>query len=109
MENPASPCYLKEVHNNLTRRRNPVLWLVTAGLLASSMACGMSADDIERFTPEALKAGMDSKDALAVDVRSSAAWYSGHIMGAHWLYYYEIRDRAPDELPKDKLIITYCS
>jgi predicted sulfurtransferase len=97
------------VLNDLIRRWDLKLWLVAASILASTQACGMTAEDIERVTPEALKAAIDNKDAVAVDVRNSTAWYTGHIMGAHWIYYYEIEERALDELPADKLIITYCS
>ncbi len=109
MENLAAPCYPQEVLNNLTRRWNLKLWFIAASLLAATQACGMTPADIDRVTPEALKAAMDSKDAVAVDVRTSTAWYTGHIMGAYWIYYFEIEERALDELPSDKLIITYCS
>jgi len=109
VENSTPPCYPQQVSSCPDRGWNPRLGLIAAALLIGTQACGMTADDVERITPEALKAGIASKDAVAVDLRASVSWYTGHIMGAYWIYYYELEERALDELPPDKLIVTYCS
>jgi rhodanese-related sulfurtransferase len=46
--------------------------------------------------------------AVVIDVRSQDAYDAGHIPGAKLIPSGEITVRA-NELPKDKLIITYCS
>lgn len=84
-------------------------FLAAAAALLAPLACGPGLEDVERITPEALKAAMDTGDAIPVDVRGSTSWYSGHIMGAYWIEASEIEQRANDELPRDKLIVTYCS
>lgn len=52
---------------------------------------------------------IDSKcDMVLVDLRSPAAYARGHIQGAVNLPYQEIEARL-SELPKDKLLVFYCS
>lgn len=53
---------------------------------------------------EALKGGK----AIIIDVRGEAAYKAGHIKGAKLIPAGEI-EKHISELPKDKLIITYCS
>ena len=50
----------------------------------------------------------ESGRAVMIDVRGNAAYQNGHIKGAQVLAFGEVAARA-GELPKDKLIILYCS
>jgi ArsR family transcriptional regulator len=79
----------------------------TVGLLSLLLlaACG---DKAERITPAELKAALDRKEAVAVDVRTQAAFLQGHILGAYCLPYAELETNL-DLLPREKLIVTYCS
>jgi 3-mercaptopyruvate sulfurtransferase SseA len=56
---------------------------------------------------EALQA-VAKGDAVLVDVRAKDAYEAGHAKGAISLPLTELPSRA-DELPKDKLVITYCT
>lgn len=66
------------------------------------------ADNVRRVTIEELKTLLAENKAVPVDVRGDAAFKTGHIKGALMIPAAEI-DRHADELPKDKLIVTYCS
>lgn len=66
------------------------------------------ADGVRRITVEELRAALDKGTAVAVDVRSVEQYKAGHIKGALSVPTAEIAARAKD-LPKDKLIVTYCS
>ena len=65
-------------------------------------------DGVRRITPaEAREAVADGK-AIIVDVRGEESYNAGHIKGARWINLNDIASRA-GELPKDKMIITYCA
>jgi len=68
------------------------------------------AADAERITMEEFKSMFDSKaDMVIVDTRSKEAYESGHIPGAISMDYPdEIRARN-QELPRDKMIVIYCT
>ena len=66
------------------------------------------ADDVKRISIEDARAEFDGGRAVMIDVRGEPSYKAGHIKGAKLLPYNEIGDRA-GELPKDKLIILYCS
>jgi 3-mercaptopyruvate sulfurtransferase SseA len=65
-------------------------------------------DDVRRVTVAELKQALDAGQALVVDVRNQAAYDAGHIKGAKLVPAAEV-DKHVNELPKDKLIVTYCS
>jgi 3-mercaptopyruvate sulfurtransferase SseA len=65
-------------------------------------------DGVRRVTIEELRAALEKGTALVVDVRSADQYKAGHIKGAVWIPGNEIAARTK-ELPKDKLIVTYCS
>jgi rhodanese-related sulfurtransferase len=48
------------------------------------------------------------KEAVVIDVRNEASYEAGHIRGAKLIPHDEILNRL-NELPKGKLIVTYCS
>ena len=65
-------------------------------------------DDVRRITPAELREVLDKGDALIIDVRGEGAYKQGHIKGARLIPATEILAHA-DELPRDKLIVTYCA
>ena len=66
------------------------------------------ADSVRRVTIDELKTMLAENKAVVVDVRGDAAYKAGHIKGSLMIPAAEI-DKHVDELPKDKLIVTYCS
>jgi 3-mercaptopyruvate sulfurtransferase SseA len=66
------------------------------------------ADGVRRVTVEELRAALEKGTAIVVDVRVAESYKAGHIKGALWIPGNEIASRTK-ELPKDKLIVTYCS
>lgn len=66
------------------------------------------ADDVKRISIEDARTAFDGGRAVIIDVRAEPSYKAGHIKGASLIPYNEIGARA-GELPKDKLIILYCS
>ena len=101
----------------------PVLVLVLALLLG---ACGLThsktktdvqkavaaatpyVDGARRVTIEQMETLVKEGQAVIIDVRSQDVYDAGHIPGAKLIPASDILKHI-DELPKDKLIITYCS
>ena len=68
------------------------------------------AAEAERITMEEFKSMFDSKaDMVIVDTRSIGAYESGHIPGAISMDYPEGIQAQNQELPRDKMIILYCT
>jgi predicted sulfurtransferase len=65
-------------------------------------------DGARRITPAEVRAALDNGEAIMVDVRSEAAYGEGHVKGARLIPISELTSRI-SELPRDKMIITYCS
>jgi len=65
-------------------------------------------DGIRRVTVTELREALKSGKAILVDVRTERAYRAGHIKGAILIPVDEIGRRI-DELPKNKLIATYCA
>jgi rhodanese-related sulfurtransferase len=68
----------------------------------------MYADGARRVTIAELKAMMEKGEAFVVDVRNQQSWDAGHIPGSIMIPSGEILDHV-NKLPKNKLIVTYCS
>ena len=66
------------------------------------------ADGVRRITPEQAHDAVAKGEAVIVDVRPESQYKAGHIQGTLWIPDNEIYDRL-NELPRGKLIITYCS
>jgi 3-mercaptopyruvate sulfurtransferase SseA len=66
------------------------------------------ADGVRRVTVDELRAALEKGTVVVVDVRSAEQYKAGHIKGAIWIPGNEIVGRVK-ELPKNKLIVTYCS
>lgn len=65
-------------------------------------------DTARRITIRELEAALKKNEAVVVDVRGQDSYNASHIKGAIWIQETDILKRS-DELPKDKLIVTYCA
>ena len=66
------------------------------------------ADGARRITIPELEALMKNNEVLVLDVRSQAAYDAGHIPGSRLIPSGEILNHV-NELPRDRMIVTYCS
>lgn len=76
--------------------------------LSAPSAAPPPADGARRVTVTELKDMLDKGEAFVVDVRNEASYNAGHIRGSKLIPEAEIVNHL-DELPKNKLIVTYCS
>jgi predicted sulfurtransferase len=67
-----------------------------------------SGDSARRITPAELKDELAKNDVVIIDVRGEAAYKAGHIKGSRLIPAQEILAHV-NELPRDKMIVTYCS
>ena len=65
-------------------------------------------DGARRITPAEVRTALDKGEAIIVDVRGEGSYEAGHVKGARLIPYSDLVARI-DELPRDKMIITYCS
>ena len=63
-------------------------------------------DGVPRITVAEAREALEKGKAIIVDVRSESSYRIGHVLGALWMP--DIAQRTK-ELPRDKMIITYCS
>lgn len=75
---------------------------------ATSPAAPPASDGVRRVTPAELHDLLAKNQAVVIDVRNEASYNAGHIRGAKLIPEAEVANHA-SELPKDKLIVTYCS
>ena len=66
------------------------------------------ADGARRITIDELDKLLKNNEAVVIDVRSQAAYDQGHIPGSKLIPSGEILTHI-SELPRDKMIVTYCS
>jgi len=66
------------------------------------------ADGARRVTIDEFDALVKNNEAVVIDVRNQAMYDAGHIPGAKLIPAGEIQNHI-NELPRDKMIITYCS
>jgi predicted sulfurtransferase len=66
------------------------------------------ADGARRITIEELEALMKNDECVVIDVRNQAMYDAGHIPGSKLIPAGEIQNHL-SELPRDKMIVTYCS
>jgi len=74
----------------------------------SAPAPPVIADGARRVTVAELKDLLAKNEAVVVDVRNQSSFDLGHIRGARLIPEAEVINHA-DELPRNKLIVTYCS
>ena len=65
-------------------------------------------DGVRRITPAELSAEIARGNAVVVDVRSEMAFKESRIKGARLIPVNQVLAKA-GELPRDKLIVTYCA
>jgi hypothetical protein len=65
-------------------------------------------DGVRRVTPAEAREAVEKGKAIIVDVRGEESYNAGHVKGAHLIPLNDILARI-SELPRDKMIITYCS
>jgi predicted sulfurtransferase len=86
--------------------------IVLFTLVALMGICVVSAqetgDGVRRITPEEARQMFESGKAIIIDVRDEGSYKAGHVKGARWIQADEIGSRLK-ELPRDTMIITYCS
>lgn len=80
----------------------------SSSLAAGSPATKPPADGIRRVTTIELKDLLDRNEAVVIDVRNEESYKAAHIKGSKLIPEAEVAKRS-DELPMDKLIVTYCS
>ena len=66
------------------------------------------ADGVKRVTTIELRNALEKGEALVVDVRGDAAYKQNHIKGSISIPLDAVEARI-NELPRDKMIVTYCS
>jgi 3-mercaptopyruvate sulfurtransferase SseA len=71
-------------------------------------ATALPADGARRVTVTELQDMLAKNEAFVIDVRNQAAYDAGHIRGSKLIPEAEVVNHVA-ELPKDKLIVTYCS
>ena len=67
-----------------------------------------NADGVRRITTGELETLMKNGEAFVVDVRTQDSYDLGHIPGSKLMPSAEIANYLKD-LPRDKMIVTYCS
>jgi predicted sulfurtransferase len=80
----------------------------TAQPLISGPLAQTSGDGVRRIAPAEVRELLKKGTAILVDVRGDDSYKAGHIRGALLIPAAEIGERA-GELPRDKMIVTYCS
>ena len=67
-----------------------------------------TSDGVRRITTVELRDLLSKGQAVVIDVRNEASYKAGHIRGAKLIPTSEFLARI-NELPRDKMIVTYCS
>ena len=91
--------------------RRLTILTVSLALLVGVLSCTSfptTANDVPRITVEELKAELDAGTVTIVDVRSLNSYEALHLPEAVSIPEAEVKNRA-GELPKDGLIVTYCT
>jgi 3-mercaptopyruvate sulfurtransferase SseA len=80
----------------------------TPGAPAGSPAPAVPSDGARRVTVAELKDLLAKDEAIVLDVRNQTSYDLGHIRGAKLIPEAEVVGHIA-ELPRNKLIVTYCS
>lgn len=86
----------------------PLLALLALPAPAPAQPVADAADRIERISAAEAKAAVDAGEAILVDVRHESSYRRSHAAGAIHLYPDQVVTRWK-ELPREKLIVTYCT
>lgn len=68
----------------------------------------VQADGVRRVTITELKDLLAKNEAVVIDVRNQASYDVSHIRGSRLIPEAEVVSHI-DELPRNKLVVTYCS
>ena len=82
--------------------------LLVLSALMTVVAGQAQGDNVRRITAAEAREAVEAGKAVIVDVRGEDSYKAGHVRGARWIPLNDISSRAA-ELPRDKMIITYCS
>ena len=74
----------------------------------SSPAQNVPSDGVRRITTVELRAALDKGRAIVIDTRPRDSYKQNHIKGSISIPVDEVANRIT-ELPRDKMIVTYCS
>jgi rhodanese-related sulfurtransferase len=78
-------------------------------ILVSVIGVGQAqGDGVRRITPQDALAAVEKGQAIIVDVRGEDSYKHGHVKGSRLIPVNDVGSRI-GELPRDKMIITYCS
>ena len=80
----------------------------TSSAGSAPAAAPVFSDGVRRITPVELRDMLVRNEAVVIDVRNDEAYNTAHIKGAKLIPETDVAKRS-DELPKNKLIVTYCS
>lgn len=80
----------------------------TSSAGTAQTAAPVFADGVRRITPVELRDMLAKNEAVVIDVRNEEAYNTAHVRGAKLIPEADVAKRS-DELPKNKLIVTYCS
>ena len=80
----------------------------TSAAAPAPSAAPVPSDGARRVTVDELKDLLAKDAAVVIDVRNEASYNAGHVRGAKLIPEAEVLNHI-DELPKNKLIVTYCS
>ena len=85
-----------------------VAFVALSALAVVAGGRAQSDDGVRRVTPAEARAAVEKGQAVIVDVRGEDSFKAGHVKGALWIPVNDIASRT-NELPRGKMIITYCS
>lgn len=80
----------------------------SSALKPAPVAEATPEDGVRRVTVEELRAALAEERAVAVDIRGPVEYDAAHIKGALLVPLGQIAARS-NELPRGKLIVTYCA
>jgi 3-mercaptopyruvate sulfurtransferase SseA len=80
----------------------------TSSVTTAPTTAPPTADGVRRVTVAELKDLVAKNEAFIVDVRNEASYNAAHIRGSKLIPEADILKHV-DELPRNKLIVTYCS
>ena len=93
---------------NTNTTRIPAAATTTTATSPSPVAQTSQSDGVRRITPAELHDALDKGGAVVIDVRNEDSYKAGHIKGARSIPVNDFLSHV-DELPRDKMIVTYCS
>jgi 3-mercaptopyruvate sulfurtransferase SseA len=96
-------CNSKEPKGNAASSGSP-----PATTPPSSTAQNVPSDGVRRITTVELRAALDRGSAIVIDTRPLESYKQNHIKGSISIPVDEVANRI-GELPRDKMIVTYCS